>query len=116
MLQKLTDYISDKKDEWKSEFFKEPEQKWHFLLLLVFSIAAIYWGVSDYPADPSKGDTAMMVVGVGCGIAGLLTSVAELLPKSQTQLAVILRMWAVLIAICTVPALALQLLPPGWLY
>ena len=116
MLQKLTDYISGEKAGWKADFFKEPQQKWHFLLLLAFSVAAIYWGVSDYPTDPDTKDTAFMLAGVCGGVAGLLASVAGLLPKSQTQLAGILRMWATLAAFCTFGAIALELLPLGWLY
>ena len=116
MLQKLTDYISGKKAGWKADFFKEPEQKRHFLLFLAFSVAAIYWGVYEYPADPDLKDRATLLVGVGGGTVGLLTSVAELLPKSQTQLAGILRMWATLAAFCTFGAIALELLPLGWLY
>ena len=113
MLQKLTDYISGKQAGWKADFFKEPEQKRHFLLFLAFSVAAICWGVFDYPADPDTADTAdtaLMLVGVSCGTAGLFSSVAEILPKSQTQLAGILRIWAALVATCAIPAMALQLL------
>jgi hypothetical protein len=86
MLQKLINYISRKKGEWKSDFFKEPQQKWYFLPLLAFSVAATYWGVSDYPADPNFEDTAFMLIGVGGGIIGLLTSAAELLPKARHSL------------------------------
>lgn len=119
MLQRLIEHVSNyvalKKDEWKLELFKEPQQRWHFLLLLVFSVAAIYWGVSDYPADPSPGETMLMVIGVCGGTAGLLTSVAELLPKSQTQLAGILRLWAALSAVVIIAVMALQLLSPNLL-
>lgn len=111
----VSDYVARKKDEWKLELFKEPQQRWHFLLLLVFSVAAIYWGVSDYPADPSPGETMLMVIGVCGGTAGLLTSVAELLPKSQTQLAGILRLWAALSAVVIIAVMALQLLSPNLL-
>lgn len=110
MLHKLTDYISRKKAGWKSDFFKEPQQKWYFLPLLVFSVAAIYWGISDYPADPDIEDTAFMLVGVCGGATGLFTSAAELLPKSQTQLAGILRLWAVLAGVGIIGAMAIELL------
>ncbi len=110
MLEKITNYISRKQAGWKADFFKEPEQKRHFLLFLAFSVAAIYWGVYEYPADPTVGDTALMLAGVCGGIAGFFASVAEILPKSQTQLAGILRIWAALVATCAIPAMALQLL------
>ena len=110
MLEKITNYISRKQAEWRSDFFKEPEQKWHFLLLLFFSVVAIYWGAYDYPTDPTVGDTALMLAGVCGGIAGFFASVAEVLPKSQTQLAGVLRIWAFLAILCTLPAMALQLL------
>lgn len=116
MLEKITTYISRKQAEWKPELFKEPEQRWHFLLLLPFLVVAICWGVYDYPDAPNVKDTAFMLVGVGGGIAGLLASVAEILPKNQTQLAGILRMWAALAIFCTLPATALTILPSAWLY
>jgi hypothetical protein len=111
VLQKLTDYISWKKDEWKSDLFKEPRQKWYFLPLLVFSVAAICWGVYDYPTNPDTEDISLMLTGVCGGIAGLLESVAELLPKSQTQLTGILRTWAIFAATLAAGAVALQFLP-----
>ncbi|MGB3632457.1 MAG: hypothetical protein WA982_00300 [Rubrobacteraceae bacterium] len=110
MLEKLTTYISRKRAELKSDLFKEPQQRWHFLLLIAFSVMAIYWGISDYPASRGMDDFMFMAIGVCGGIAGLFGSVAELLPKSQTQLAGILRMWAVLSGLCVIPAMALQLI------
>ena len=110
MLEKLTNYISRKQTEWKSDFFKEPEQKRRYLLFLFFSLVAIYWGAYDYPTDPTAGDTALMLIGVCGGVAGFLTSVAEMLPKSPSQLAGVLRIWAFLAILCTVPAMALQLI------
>ncbi|CAN5571419.1 hypothetical protein BH24ACT22_BH24ACT22_21020 [soil metagenome] len=119
MLQKAATYISRKQAGWKSDLFKEPQQRWHFLLLLAGSVIAIYFGVSDYPAAPDIKDTAFMLVGVCGGIAGLLASVAEILPKSQTQLAGILRIWAFLAflaVLCTFPAMVLAILLAAWLY
>ena len=111
MLQKLTAYISRKKDEWKSDFFKEPQQKWYFLPLAVLSIVTIFLSVYDYPADPNIKDVSFVLVGVFGGVTGLLGFVAELWPKSQTQLAGILRMWAVLFATCVIGAMSLKFLP-----
>lgn len=83
MLRKLTDYIFRKRDEWKSDLFKESQKEWHSLLLLAFSVVAVYWDVSDRPADPNIEGTAFVLVGVCGGVDSLLDSVSDIAARKS---------------------------------
>ncbi len=71
--------------EWRSRFFREPSHRRHYLLLLAFSVWAIYYGFTSSPQIMNP--TLYMLRWLCIGLGAFLSSMAEFLPKDRVTLA-----------------------------
>ena len=97
-MEEEKDFLVRQKEDWKSHLFRVPPRRRWGLVGVVISLVVIYFGL---PTDaPPGGPAAFPPFGVLEGIGILFGSLAELMPKEQTTLAGILRVWAGLFAAC----------------
>lgn len=106
-------FLARQKEEWRSLIFRAPSRRRWGRVGFVASFVMIYYGLAAGNEDLGWDVSFLPPFGVIEGLGTLFGSLAELMPKEQTTLIGVLRLWAGIFVGCGFALMAIGVVLGG---